>query len=424
MTPPLRKSTSARRPHTARLSRGGRLAGALLALALLACSGDGNATEPGNGAPPPSPPGPPPPPPPPPSTSGPPRLEEVARGLDFPLYLTSPPADARLFIVEKGGRVRIVRGGQLLPEPFLDISSQVSRGSEQGLLSMAFHPQYASNGRFFVYFTNPAGNTRVVEYRASSEPDRADPGSARTLLEVDQPFANHNGGLVLFGPDGKLYVGLGDGGSGGDPLEAGQDLGTLLGKILRLDVDVGSPYAVPPDNPFVGRGGARGEIWAYGLRNPWRFSFDRRTGDFFVADVGQNRFEEVNALPAGDLGGENYGWDVMEGKHCFEPESGCPTEGLTLPVVEYGRADRSCSVTGGYVYRGEAFPDLQGLYFFSDFCSAFVRSFRLSGGAATDERSWPDLSPPEGNVSSFGEDAAGELYILSGSGTVYRISPS
>jgi glucose/arabinose dehydrogenase len=386
----------------------------LLFLPLLCgCGGDGTA-EPGPG------PGPAPPPPPPPSPGSAPALEKVADGLDFPLYLTAPAGDPRLFVVEKTGRVRIVRGDRVLDDPFLDLSGQVSAGSEQGLLSMAFHPGYAQNGRFFVSFTNLQGDSRVVEHRVSADPDRADPNPVQTILAVDQPFSNHNGGLVIFGPDGKLYVGLGDGGSGGDPFEAGQDLGNLLGKILRLDVDAAAPYAIPADNPFVRRAGARAEVWAYGLRNPWRFSFDRATGDLYIADVGQNKFEEVNAVTAAQASGLNYGWNVMEGTHCFEPEDGCDRAGLTLPVLEYGHGE-GCSVTGGYVYRGAALPDLRGAYFLSDFCTGFVRSFKLAGGRASDERRWPELEPTEHGVASFGEDAAGELYVLTSGGAVYKV---
>ncbi len=402
---------------------GGAPAGALLALSIAAlfaaasCDG-GNA--------PPAPPSPPPPaaspPPPPPGTGGPPALQEVADGLASPVYLTAPPGDDRLFVVEQGGTIRVLKDGQVLEEPFLDLRGRITSGGERGLLSMAFHPRYASNGRFFVYFTDLEGDIRIEEHRVSSDPDRADAAPGRTLLTVDHPRGNHNGGLVLFGPDGRLYAGLGDGGGGGDPDENGQDLGTLLGKILRLDVDGSQPYSVPPDNPFVGQAGARGEIWAYGLRNPWRFSFDRQTGDLYIADVGQNAFEEVNAVAAGVAPGLNYGWNIMEGTHCFEPEQGCDQNGLTLPVIEYGRSD-GCSVTGGYVYRGSALPDLGGTYFYSDFCEGFIRSFELSGGAATEARSWPELEPG-GNVTSFGEDAAGELYLTTHGGGVYKIVPS
>lgn len=384
------------RPRHTRLPR---------ALALLGSCTDEESDAGGNG--------------PPPSTGA--RLQLIAEGLDFPVFVTSPPGDPRLFIVEKTGAIRIFKKGELLPNPFLDLDD-LSDGSEQGLLSMAFHPAFASNGRFFVSFTNAKGNSRVVEHRVSTNPDRAVPTPVATILAVDQPYSNHNGGLILFGPDGKLYVGFGDGGSGGDPDENGQNLGTLLGKILRLDVDSGAPYAIPPDNPFVGDLGVREEIWALGLRNPWRFAFDRATGELCIADVGQWKYEEVHTAPAG-LGGQNYGWDIMEGAHCFEPPDNCDRTGLTLPVIEYNHSTGACSITGGYVYRGSALPDLTGTYFYADYCSDFVRSFKLAGGRATEERSWPWLAPPGGSISSFGEDAAGELYVCSLSGSVHKIVP-
>jgi len=381
---------------------------ALLGATALACDSNGNATEPpGDGGPSP------------PVAVG---LETVVQGLAFPVWLSSPPGDPRLFVVEKGGRVVIVEDGALLPEPFLDLRGQVSTGNEQGLLSLVFHPDYAANGRFFVDFTDPGGDTRIVEYRVSAgDPDRADPGSARLVLALDQPFSNHNGGQIVFGPDGMLWVGTGDGGSGGDPHGNGQNRGALLGKLLRIDVDGGQPYGIPSDNPFVDTAGARPEIWAYGLRNPWRFSFDRATGDLYIGDVGQNRFEEVNAV-SGAGRGLNYGWNVMEGEHCFEPPDGCDRSGLTLPVIEYGHGDE-CSVTGGFVYRGSAIPELRGAYLYSDHCSGFVRSFRLANGAATDERRWTELEPADPSVTSFGEDASGEIYLLTASGSVHKIVP-
>lgn len=383
----------------------------------LGCGGNGR-TPPSDLPSDPDPPGTPAPPDGGGSPGGSPTLVRVAEGLEFPLFVTAPVGDSRVFVVEKAGRIRILDDGALLSDPFLDISDEVSGGSEQGLLSLAFHPDYADNGRFFVNFTNRAGDTRVVEYRVSADPDRADPTPVRTVLAVPQPFSNHNGGLVAFGPDGMLYVGMGDGGSGGDPRGNGQDLSTLLGALLRLDVDGGD--LVPSDNPFAGQPGARGEIWAYGLRNPWRFSFDRQTGDLYIADVGQNQFEEVNAVE-GPGRGANYGWNVTEGNDCFAPPDGCDTSGLTLPVTVYGHGD-GCSVTGGAVYRGSAVPDLQGLYFYSDFCNGFIRSFRFVDGEATDERRWPELEPAGERISSFGEDAAGELYVTTASGNVYRFA--
>jgi glucose/arabinose dehydrogenase len=358
---------------------------------------------------------------PPPDGTVPVALEEVAEGLAFPLYLTTPPGDPRLFVVEKGGAIRIIKDGALLTTPFLDIHAQVSTGSEQGLLGLAFDPAYATNGRFIVHYTDAAGDTRLSAFEVSGDPDRADSTSERVLLAVDQPFANHNGGQIAFGPDGFLYLGLGDGGSGGDPNGTGQRLDDLLGSILRLALSP-TGYTVPPDNPFVGVTGARGEIWSYGLRNPWRFSFDRLTGDLYIGDVGESRLEEIDVAPASAGGGRgvNYGWNVMEGLSCYAAP-GCDTTGLALPVVQYGH-NEGCSVTGGYVYRGAAIPPLQGVYFYADYCSGFVRSFRLVNGAAAEQADWPTLRPGS-SIPSFGEDAAGELYVLSADGRVLKIVP-
>ena len=350
------------------------------------------------------------------------RLVPVATGLDFPTSLTAPPGDtARLFITEKTGRIRIVRGETLLPEAFLDLRGQVSTGGERGLLSIAFHPDYARNRRFFVYFTDPEGTVEVAEFRAAADnPDRADAASRKTIIRVPQPYSNHNGGQALFGPDGKLYLGLGDGGSGGDPHNNGQDRGTLLGAILRLDVDVGSPYAIPTDNPFVGTSGARGEVWAYGVRNPWRFSFDRTTRDLYVADVGQNRWEEVNVVPFVQAAGANFGWRIMEGAHCFGRDE-CDRGGLVVPVLEYEHPS-GCSVTGGYAYRGRRLPWLAGTYFYADFCGGWIRSFRLEGGRAAQPLDWTQQLGNRGSVVAFGEDAAGELYLLAQGGDVFRLA--
>jgi glucose/arabinose dehydrogenase len=342
-------------------------------------------------------------------------VEVVASGLSDPLYLTAPTSDARLFVVEQPGRVRIIQDSRLLSTPFLDIGDRVSSGGERGLFSLAFHPRYGSNGFFFVSYTDRNGDSRIERYSVRADPNVADAGSAKLILSVRQPFSNHNGGLVVFGPDGMLYIGLGDGGGGGDPQGNGQNVSTLLGSLLRIDVDGGDPYAIPPDNPFVGVAGAD-EIWAYGLRNPWRFAFDRGAARLYIADVGQNLWEEINVEPAG-RGGLNYGWNVMEGRHCFATDP-CDRAGLTSPVLEYGHSD-GCSVTGGYVYRGDAIPAIRGQYFYSDFCSGFLRSFRFSGGGVSDEREW-DVGQL-GNVLSFGEDAGGELYILSRNGNVYRL---
>ncbi len=379
-----------------------RVALGLLALAL-ACGGDSAGPTPPAGNPPAL------------------RLEPVASGLGFPVGLVSPPGDPRLFVLEKTGRIRIVRDGVVLPAPFLDLSGRVSGGDEQGLLGLAFDPAYASTGRLVVNYTDTNGDTRISLFRVSADPDRADPASEMVLLAVDQPFANHNGGQLAFGPDGYLYIGLGDGGSGGDPFGNGQSLATPLGKILRVGLG-GAAFIVPADNPFTGRPGARPEIWSYGLRNPWRFSFDRATGDLYVGDVGQNEFEEIDVAPAAEGRGRglNFGWNIMEGTHCFGASS-CDRTGLTLPLLDYSHAD-GCSVTGGYVYRGDAIPSLRGTYFYGDYCGGWVRSFRFTGGRVTEPTEWPDLAVGFG-LTSFGEDAGGELYVLSQGGTVSRIVP-
>lgn len=345
------------------------------------------------------------------------RAVEVAAGLASPVHLTAPTGDERLFVVEQAGRIRIVRQGQLLDRPFLDITDRVGSGGERGLLGLAFDPDYADSGGFWVNFTDGSGDTRVERFQVSaSDPDVAIASSATPVLHVRQPFGNHNGGLVAFGPDGMLYVGMGDGGGAGDPHGHGQDRGSLLGALLRLDVRSAEPYVIPPDNPFAGTGGGLGEIWAYGLRNPWRFSFDPPSGLLFIADVGQNAREEINAVQA-SAAGLNYGWNIMEGTRCFGG-GGCDRAGLTEPVHEYGRSD-GCSVTGGHVYRGSALSGLRGVYFYSDYCRGWLRSFRMENGRATDHREW--TIGPVGRVLSFGVDAAGELYMLSDNGRVYRL---
>ena len=350
------------------------------------------------------------------------RARLVASGLASPLDLQSAPEDRdRLYVVEQGGRIKIILDDQVRPEPFLDISDRVRADGERGLLGLAFHPEFSSNGRFFVNYSNPSGATRIAEFRATSA-DRADPDTERVLLLVPQPFSNHNGGSVAFGNDGFLYIALGDGGSGGDPLGSGQDLGVLLGKILRIDVDSGGPYAVPADNPFLSTAGAEAEIWAYGLRNPWRMSFDRATGDLYIGDVGQSQREEINVGLAARGGGENYGWNVTEGRACFNPSSGCDTSGITMPVLEYSHGE-GCSVTGGVVYAGCRMPDLVGTYFYGDFCTGFVRSFRLASDAVTDGRDWTAGLDSIDRISSFGTDAEGEAYVVDHGGEVYRLEP-
>lgn len=342
------------------------------------------------------------------------QLRQVATGLTRPLFVDAPAGDSRVFIVEQPGRIRILSGGTLLPEPFLDISDLVSSGGERGLLGLAFHPDYAANGRFYVDYTDLAGDTRIGEYRVGADPARAERAGGRVIITVDQPAANHNGGMLAFGPDGYLYIGLGDGGGGGDPYRNGQQPGTLLGSILRIDVDGGTPYAVPPDNPFVAGGGAP-EVWTFGLRNPWRFSFDGRR--LYIGDVGQGSWEEIDVLATG---GVNLGWSIMEGTHCYNPASGCDRSGLVLPVLEYGHGE-GCSVTGGYVYRGSAIPELDGHYFYGDFCSGWVRSFRYAGDGIADRWDWSADLGTIPSLTSFGTDGAGELYVTSATGTVYRI---
>lgn len=346
------------------------------------------------------------------------RLVKVVGDLGDALFVTAAPGDARsLYVVTQSGRVLVVQGNRVR-RTFLDVSGQISAGGERGLLGLAFHPDYATNRRLYVDYTNPDGDTRVVEYTATPDGSRADPTSARVVLGQKQPFPNHNGGMLAFGPDRKLYIGLGDGGSAGDPLRSGQDLGSLLGKILRIDVDGARPYAVPDDNPFVGTSGARGEVWHYGLRNPWRFSFDRATGDMWIGDVGQNAVEEIDRAPAG-TGGLNFGWNAFEGTRRY---SGTlrPGSRATRPVTQYTHAT-GISVTGGYVYRGRAIPALRGRYVFADYGSRRVWSIRAGahpGGLREETRR---LGVRPAYITSFGEGPTGELYVI-GSGGLYRFA--
>ena len=341
-------------------------------------------------------------PPPPPEVAATVKLQRLADGLKQPVALTFAPGDARhrLFIVEKGGTVRVFEAGQLAAQPFLDVHDRVSGATEQGLLGLAFHPDWAHNGRFYIDYTDRRGNTRVVELDRDHH--------ERELLFVRQPFDNHNGGDLVFGPDGKLYVGLGDGGWANDPFGNGQDPRALLGKMLRLDVDgVGRPTP---------------EILMRGLRNPWRYAFDRQTGDLYIADVGQDRWEEVDVVPAGTFAARNFGWKIMEGMHCRSGAS-CDRRGLTLPVLEYNHR-AGCSITGGFVYRGKKLPLLDGAYFYADYCTALVRSFRWQSGRVADAWEWRATLDPGSqlaNISSFGEDADGELYIVSLDGAIWQL---
>jgi glucose/arabinose dehydrogenase len=346
------------------------------------------------------------------------ELREVVGGLDSPTDMThAGDGSGWLFVAEKSGQIRIVRDGQLLPDPFLDIRDRVgSGGSEQGLLGITFHPNYENNGFVYVDYTDDSGDTMISRF-TTTDAEHADASSEMVLLTQDQPASNHNGGQVAFGPDGYLYIAFGDGGGAGDSFGNSQNGQSLLAKILRIDVDNGSPYSIPSDNPFVDNSGFRGETWAYGLRNPWRFSFDRQTGEMYIADVGQGTYEEVNIAPSGQ-GGQNYGWSIMEGLHCYSDGS-CDQTGLTPPVIEYDHS-QGCSITGGYVYRGKQYPTLDGIYFFGDYCSGFL--WGLSGSV---DGEWhvARLLTTGIQLSSFGQDEAGELYALDlGGGTIYQIT--
>ena len=335
--------------------------------------------------------------------------QPVVEGLQRPVDL-QPDGSGRLFVLEKVGRIRIIENDQLLEAPFLDITDRVgSSSNEQGLLGLAFHPQYGENGRFYVNYTDLNGDTVIARFQVTDDPNTADPNSEVRLLGIDQPYANHNGGVLTFGPDGYLYAGLGDGGSQGDPNENAENPEVLLGKILRLDVDTADPYTVPADNPFGS------EVWAYGLRNPWRISFDQATGDLYIADVGGNEWEEIDFLSAGSPGGTNFGWDHREGAHDFE---GGGPEGMIDPVTEYSHAEGGCSVTGGYVYRG-SMPEWNGVYLYGDYCSGFIWGLINNGGTWQNQQ----LFDMDVNITSFGQDTAGEIYLVSDNGMIYRLTP-
>lgn len=342
-------------------------------------------------------------------------LNPVVGGFVQPINIThAGDGSGRLFVTERGGVVRIVRNGVAATTPFLDLSALVqSTDAEQGLLGIAFPPSFAERGNFYVHYTGlgGVGDTVMARYTVGAVADLADPASGVTLLSAVQPFVNHNGGQLAFGPDGMLYIGLGDGGAGGDPLANAQNPGSLLGKILRLDVESTTGVLIPPDNPFAN------EVWTLGLRNPWRFSFDRATGDLYIGDVGESQFEEIDFQPFGAVGGQNYGWNVMEGLHCFTDPS-CDGSTFTLPVAEYAHGAGDCSVTGGFVYRGAQYPSLQGIYFYGDFCSGRIWGLRRVGAA------WENQLLLDSSllISSFGEDEAGNLYVadLAG-GAIYKI---
>lgn len=357
-------------------------------------------------------------------------LETVMGGFNSPLYVTHAGDDSgRLFVLEQTGRVWIVQDDELLDTPFINLSGVASQDrlngySERGLLGLAFHPDYAENGQFYVNYTDGDGTTRIVNYSVSADdPNLADMESARELMNIAQPYPNHNGGHMAFGPDGYLYISVGDGGSAGDPLEAGQNPSTLLGTILRINVDdftEGRAYAIPEDNPFFTNPEIAPEVWAYGLRNAWRFSFDRATGDLYIADVGQQQTEEVNFQPADSIGGENYGWDVFEGDAFYEGWQGIDPVETVMPIATYNHSV-GCSITGGYVYRGELVEELTAAYLYSDYCSGRIwAAYRDATGT------WNDgmIMSAGGGVSSFGEDEAGELYALDyNAGTLLKFVP-
>jgi glucose/arabinose dehydrogenase len=348
-------------------------------------------------------------------------LTQHASGLTSPIHLNhAGDGSGRLFVIEQRGRIRILNNGVLLGSPFLDISDRVSCCGERGLLSMAFPPNFTSKNYFYVYYTDLSGNIQISRFLVTDQnPDVADAFSEENILTINHPiFSNHNGGQLAFGPDGFLYIGTGDGGGGGDPLGNAQNPDALLGKILRIDVESGvTPYSIPADNPFVETFGFRPEIWAIGLRNPWRFSFDRLSGDLYIGDVGQSDFEEVDFQPVSSAGGENYGWNIMEGAQCYNNPA-CDTTGLVLPIAEYDHT-KGCSITGGMVYRGIVQPGLQGTYFYGDYCSGRIWGARKNGMV------WQNslLIDTALSISSFGEDEAGEIYVADYStGIIYKIT--
>ena len=357
-------------------------------------------------------------------------LQTVTTNLSFPVFMTAPPGDdSLLFIVQKGGLIRIFdrNSSSLRPTAFLNLSGLISAVGERGLLGMAFDSGFNVNLQFYVFYTNTVGDIVIARYlRNATDVDLADSSSATQLLTVEHSaFSNHNGGMLAFGPDGCLYAGIGDGGDSGDPNNNAQNLSLLLGKLLRLDPGTGGVCSVNGIiNPFILVGGAP-QIWSLGLRNPWRFSFDRDTDDLYIGDVGQGAREEIDVAVAPNAGRQaNYGWRLMEGFLCFNPSMNCNSGGLTLPLLDYPHLSGACAVTGGYVYRGSAMLATQGTYFYADFCAGFVRSFRYQNGQATEQTEWPLLSPPGSFVTSFGEDAAGELYVMTQGGGLFKIVPN
>ena len=368
----------------------------------------------------------------------------IADGFEKPVFVTSYPNDAKLlYVVEQAGVIKVIKNGDKIKQPFFDINNNVvnpSRpGDERGLLGFAFHPKHITNGKFYINYMNNDGYTIVSEFLVNSKLN-ADHNSERILLKLKQPYRNHNGGDIQFGPDGYLYISIGDGGKAGDPLNAGQDLNTLLGKIIRINVDQ-EPYGIPKSNPYYGQKDKRSEIWAWGLRNVWRFSFDKKTGDIYYGDVGQNKWEEINFEPASSNGGINYGWRIMEANHCYDPKENCPQKGLTKPIIEYPNdanymmilgggsqtETEGCSVTGGYVYRGKKIKSISGVYIFADYCSGNIWTTRVENGIAKNFKNRTDEINIGGGdfttyISSFGQDSDGEIYIVDYNGGIYQLT--
>ncbi len=370
----------------------------------------------------------------------------IAEGFKKPVYICQPPGDdQRLFVLEQKGVIKIIKDRKVVRKPFADLRDRthnpIMPGDERGLLGLAFHPLYKANGFLYINYVDKEDYTIISRFSVSSDPERLNNLSEKILIRLKQPFANHNGGHMTFGPDGYLYISVGDGGKWGDPYNNAQNLETMFGKILRIDVDNGNPYAIPDDNPFIGVENAQEEIWLYGLRNVWRFSFDRLTGDIYLGDVGQDSWEEIDFLAAAEAGGQNFGWRVMEGNHCYHPKEDCDPLGV-VPILEYPNDANymkvlagmdvpnmdGCSVTGGYVYRGEMIPQLQGVYLFADYCSGNIWSFREMEGKMTNFQNMTlDINLGGGdftnNISSFGEDNAGELYIVDYNGIIFKLMP-
>ena len=372
---------------------------------------------------------------------------QIANGFTKPVYVCQPPGDNdRLFVLEQKGIIKIIKNGMTVRKPYADLRNRIHNpitpGDERGLLGLAFHANYQNNGFVYINYSDKNDHTIVSRFRIASDPDRLDTKSEKVLIKLKQPFSNHNGGHMEFGPDGYLYISVGDGGKWGDPYNNAQNLENLFGKILRIDVDTGDPYAIPDDNPFINNEDAKSEIWLYGLRNVWRFSFDRETGDMYLGDVGQDLWEEIDFVVADKAGGQNFGWRVMEGNHCYNPPEDCEPTGV-LPIFEYPNDANymkiltgmdepnvdGCSVTGGYVYRGSAIPGFQGTYIFADYCSGNIWTFKEKNGIATEfQNRTEEINLGGGEftnyISSFGEDNNGELYIVDYNGIIFKLTAS